>query len=564
MLAPARSQALLDLDRAPRTRDACATGPMRILLHHGYELSGSGSNEYTRYLARILAEKGHDIIVACGDLHPTSLPFVHQVFDYDSTGAPAGSSSGTHRGRGGVTVHRLPRTSITPVYLTDKQRPGNVAAFVDLTDEQLNDYHRAMVRCLGHVLDAEHPDVVHANHLVWQPVVQADVAPPRSIPYYVVPHGSSIEYTLRRDPRFIEHAHRGLASAHGVVWISDEVRDRVYGLYPDLAEHLGTREARIPIGTDTTLFRPFAEGERAQALDHLRRLSRPGGKTAAHLSALRTALDQGNLDATRAFWDAYDHGVEDETLVEQLRGIEDDDEIVLFFGALTWGKGIHGLIAAVPELLARRPRARLLVVGSGTYREVLEALVYALDTGNVGLFERLVEAGSGLDRDGAPGALEDVQAYARSSPERLWSARGKLASRVTFCGRLDHERLRWLLPWARIACFPSVIKEASPLVFAEALAAGVLPCASDHSGFADGLRSLQAELPDSLTEAMALPPDPRGRVAGIASNLAVLLERADDPTLPTRLSRIARDRYDWSGIADQLLEFIRIRVLGCA
>ena len=33
---------------------------MRIGVYHGYELTGSGSNEYTRYLARALAREGHD------------------------------------------------------------------------------------------------------------------------------------------------------------------------------------------------------------------------------------------------------------------------------------------------------------------------------------------------------------------------------------------------------------------------------------------------------------------------------------------------------------------------
>ena len=534
---------------------------MRILLHHGYELSGSGSNEYTRYLARTLQEKGHEIIVACGENQAASLPIVSRVFEYDERGDPMGSAPGVHRGPGGVVVHRLPRTAILPVYLTDKQRPGTVAAFDDLSDAQLQTYHAAMVRCLGHVLDREQPDIIHANHLVWQPVVQSDVAVPRGIPYYVVPHGSSIEYTLRRDPRYVEHARRGLRGARGVVWISDEVRTRVLNLYEDLSEHLRAREARIPLGTDTTLFQPLAKHERAEALQRLRSLQRSGGKSRSRALSLRSSLDRGELEATAAYWDAYDHDVEDEDALDRLEAVCEDDEIVVFFGALTWGKGVHGLIAAMPELLTLRPRARLLVIGSGTYREVLEGLVHALDTGNVELFERLTQKGRALDRGGDAGPLDDLQAYARAVPEKLWSAQGTLASRIVFTGRLDHERLRWLLPWARVACFPSIIKEASPLVFAEALASGVLPCASDHSGFADGLRSLKSELPPALTEAMALPTDPTSRVEGIAGGLARLLERTRDPALPYRLAALAQRRYDWSGVADQLLEFIETKLL---
>ena len=40
---------------------------MRIGLYHGYELTGSGSNEYTRYLARSLLGAGHEVHTICRD-----------------------------------------------------------------------------------------------------------------------------------------------------------------------------------------------------------------------------------------------------------------------------------------------------------------------------------------------------------------------------------------------------------------------------------------------------------------------------------------------------------------
>ena len=40
---------------------------MRIFIWHGYLLHGTGSNEYTRALARTLAHHGHDVTVFCAD-----------------------------------------------------------------------------------------------------------------------------------------------------------------------------------------------------------------------------------------------------------------------------------------------------------------------------------------------------------------------------------------------------------------------------------------------------------------------------------------------------------------
>ena len=46
---------------------------MRIALFHGYELSGSGSNEYTRCTWRALALAGHDVQVLCREPKPSAI-----------------------------------------------------------------------------------------------------------------------------------------------------------------------------------------------------------------------------------------------------------------------------------------------------------------------------------------------------------------------------------------------------------------------------------------------------------------------------------------------------------
>ena len=44
---------------------------MRILLWHGYLLGGTGSNVYTRALAREWSRTGHDVVVLCQEPHPS-------------------------------------------------------------------------------------------------------------------------------------------------------------------------------------------------------------------------------------------------------------------------------------------------------------------------------------------------------------------------------------------------------------------------------------------------------------------------------------------------------------
>src|SRR5207245_88108 len=52
----------------PLTRLSCAD--LKILLWHGYLLGGTGSNVYTRALAREWSLAGHDVTVVCQERHP--------------------------------------------------------------------------------------------------------------------------------------------------------------------------------------------------------------------------------------------------------------------------------------------------------------------------------------------------------------------------------------------------------------------------------------------------------------------------------------------------------------
>ena len=60
---------------------------MRVAIFHGFELTGSGSHEYTRYLSRALARQGHDVHVLCREPDPASIPRTWaRAFAWDGSG----------------------------------------------------------------------------------------------------------------------------------------------------------------------------------------------------------------------------------------------------------------------------------------------------------------------------------------------------------------------------------------------------------------------------------------------------------------------------------------------
>ena len=271
----------------------------RLAIFHGFELTGSGSNEYTRYLSRALARPGHDVQVLCREPHPAAIPHVARAFAWDASGKSRQLFS-RDVGDEGVTLHQLANGAVRPVYVTDKQRAGNVKAFESLTDDELSAYHAESVRLVDLVL-GEHPvKLVHANHLVWQPCVLADT----SHPFIVFPHGSSIEYTIRRDDRYRRHAAFALGAARGIICGHQEVLGRILELYPEERDALLAKSTIVGVGVDTSLFRPVTRSERKETVSRVQGLR--GGKTIAQSRELVDRLERGELDAVTEYRGAYD------------------------------------------------------------------------------------------------------------------------------------------------------------------------------------------------------------------------------------------------------------------
>ncbi len=528
---------------------------MHIGLYHGYELSGSGSNEYTRYLARYFVEAGHQVHIICREKSPENIPYISQAYAWDQNGACQELFQRQNEGQLCV-LHQLSHGDIRPVYLTDKQREGQVKSFIALTDDELAAYHQLNEQLLSLILAKHKLDVLHANHVVYQPIAAIKACQSSNTPLIIFPHGSAIEYTVKRDERYKRLALQGILASAGLIIGNNEVRDRILKLYPEHEALILAKSKIVGVGVDTTLFQPVPPSEKEASVQKLIATQGGGGKSPAQVQELQQGLAAGNLEITQAYWNAYKHALPDDNLNEQLRQIPWNKPILIFVGALTVGKGLQSLITALPQVLEQHPQAQLVIVGSGAYREVLEALVYAIANSKRELLLELCAKGQDLDRNTLTGPWEDVQHFLTNpvNLERTLAQGQSLEQQVHFLGRLDHARLRYLFPCADLAIFPSVVPEAYPLVLMESLANGVLPLVSYFSGFKDGVDALQAFLPASFIEKMRLPVGATNRVATIAHNLNGLLADERLKTIKPKLRQIAVENYDWELRATQMVE----------
>ena len=532
---------------------------MRIAIFHGWELTGSGSNEYARYFSLALARAGHEVHVPCREEHPERIAHATAAYRWDRNGqCETLFEDRPVEMAGSCAVHVLPHGDVRPVFVTDKQRAGNVKAFSDMTDEEIEAYRALAVKALGAMLRQHPVDLLHANHVVLQPTIAAEVCGELQIPFIIFPHGSAIEYTVRPDARFKALLEQAIVDSRALIIGSEEVRRRLLELYPHRSEDVLARSEIIGVGVDTALFEPVPLEGRKDAIAELVAAAPGGGKSAALEQQLRQRLDAGELEAVLDYRDAYPHAHPDEEVVQKVGGVPwQDGSLMLFVGALTVGKGLQSVIAGLPRVLREVPNAHLVIVGSGAYREVLEALVHAIASGNAGLLEQLTARGNDLDKTHLTGGWADVAAYLADDDNRelTLAAGAGFADHVHFLGRLDHDLLRFVFPCVDVALFPSVIPEAYPLVLMESLANGVLPVASNFSGFAEGLDNLEPDLGAERVRLMRLPMEDATRVAGIARRLGALL--ADKRDWSAELRAIATSRYDWSIRADEMVAAYR-------
>jgi glycosyltransferase involved in cell wall biosynthesis len=216
-------------------------------------------------------------------------------------------------------------------------------------------------------------------------------------------------------------------------------------------------------------------------------------------------------------------------------------------------------LAALPMILSEDPGVRLLLVGHGPLREVMEAFVWGLERGDRPLVERIVDCGRELEGDpeGAGGAerLGKVAEFFDDLRERgeldryFQLARDCVrADRVIFTGYLTHQELQHLFACCDVGIFPSVVKEAGPLVFLEALASGCFPLGTDFGGMKASIDAIADLLPPRIVDAMRV--DPHHVVADIVSNTSTALRlgvRYKDV-----LARAAQERHDWTSVGRKL------------
>jgi glycosyltransferase involved in cell wall biosynthesis len=538
-----------------------------LAIIHGYLLEGSGSNLWTRCVVEALCRTGHTVQLVCQEPHPDRYDCITAAYRYRLDGsvetmferdlAPGYTAR--------CIMHKPELGDTLPVYVWDKyEEYPNPVPMIDLPDEAIEEYIERNARVVQRVVDEHDVIAMHANHAVLSPVVAQRVSEETGVPFAVMPHGSALEYAVKKDERFLRYATDAFSAAECIFVHGDEMKRRVQTILPDVAE-ARRKFSVLPLGVHTWQFEPVPRERRREKIGRLlvSLHGKPRGRRPAQLDDMleRATAARNPEELHRAFTSIrYDTKAPDDDVEDKLSQLDwEHDAVLLYVGRLISAKGVQSGLAALPEIMGADPGIRLLLVGHGPLREPMELFVHALEHGDRHLVEQVVAHGRFLEGDpegvSVSRELGKVRAYLKGL-----EAAGRLdeyfalakqhvrRDRVIFTGYLTHNELQHLFPCCDVGIFPSVVKEAGPLVFLEALASGCFPLGTYFAGMKASIDGISDMLPDEVVEAMKL--DPFDTTADIVKNV----ERAMHLGVRYKdvLARTAQARFDWVSVGEKL------------
>lgn len=234
---------------------------MRILLWHGYLLTGSGSNIYTSNIANLWRQAGHDVLLMCQEHKFEVLDYVDVFGEFTKDNRSFDvRATGTTPGEGRVRLLRPHIGDVLPVYVYDEYEGFTAKRFVDLDDRELDIYTHSNIDAMTTAIEEHEPDAIITGHEVMGPYIALKACDATGTKYLTKLHGSALEYAVKLQDRYKHYAQLGLSGARVITGGSEYMLEEASSVVP------GWRDRAVVVnpGCDVDLFRPLEERDTSE------------------------------------------------------------------------------------------------------------------------------------------------------------------------------------------------------------------------------------------------------------------------------------------------------------
>lgn len=488
---------------------------LEILFWHGYLLHGSGSNIFALNIVEeflkennvylFSQERNWDEIEGIGS---------HWIMDADQNISV--KTKFKEDGFVGVTPYI---GDLLPVFVYDDYDGFKVKTFDKLIDEELEKYIDLNVKAIIKFLQTNKIDIIYCNHFAISPYIMKKVQEKTGVPYVVIGHGSSLNYIISKDKRYMDLSYEGFLGSKNVVVQSEYIRGRSCEIYEKTDFFKDSRFQIIPSGVNFEQFNRLLKDKEFKGIIEEKVSYSNGPIKKIYDENYEKIKKLEDIEEIKKIIDRAEEGIEyrdiDRDLMSKLSEDLRGEDNILYIGKLIISKGVHILLMSLPYIFQENPTTNVTIVGYGKFRPALEILLRGLIEGNKELLEIIIEKGNYLEGR-KHGKLKYLSKFWNSlkNDDKLENylelAKKIDLERVVFLGKLDHDILPHVIKKHSVIVVPSIFPESFGMVSIEGMSQGLIPIVFNHSGlkevipFKDSLVDLDGEVVNNLEKVINL------------------------------------------------------------
>ena len=524
----------------------------KVLMVHGYLLSGTGSNLYVRNVVKSMCEAGQDVDLVCQEFTPQDYDFIAKCYKaQDDQYHVAFERETPYPGTCEIYIPDIENELL--VYVHDRYHDLHVQEMRNATEEEIQAYIERNARTIRHICENHDIAQIYSNHLVLQPqyVAKGIEDAGATIPHIIIAHGSDLVYAVSQSAFLDRLSRTTLSSCAELVAVSQDSKQAMQNYYHDM-DLSGCKV--IPAGLDEQLYVDMSPDEERSLLEeYIDAVDQGNGFSTKQSQMIEKMIEQDSYDfeMVQESYEAKDIEVDiKDKLFDML--YRRDTKKVIYLGKYLEQKGLIPLVLGLPLLYAKDPLINVILVGFGALRAQLEYIIQLIKLGKVDVvFDQASQLGVALEQDRR--SLDELQHLLSNAQDLALYKKGTdlMDENTLFTGFLDQKYAVRILCHGTVGIFPSLTREAFGMVGIEAMASKTKPLCTRHSGLKETLKVAAEHIPGLDINDYSVPLDEH-LIINIVDKTGLLLDEENDG-LVQEMSTFALGNYGWKGITQELM-----------